>query len=72
MKLLASLVIALFAAYMVLVLVLSNLDAGPSLCDDGFTLPALACRFGALGLALLLVPVSGVLAFFAARKALAR
>ena len=37
-----------------------------------FALAAIACRLGTMGLALLLVPVSGMLAFITARKILGR
>ena len=73
MKFLVSLAFATLVGYIALVLSLNNLSAGSSaVCSQEFTLPAIACRLGTVSITLLLVPVSSVLAFFAARKVLAK
>lgn len=72
MKNAASLAIALLVAYLALIFAVENLGAGSSVaCSAEFTLTGIACRVGAAGITLLLVPVSGVLAFFLARKGFA-
>lgn len=73
MKLFVSIGIALVVSYIALVIALNHLSSGSDLaCGQDFTLPGLACRIGAMGVTLLLVPISGILAFFAARKVLAK
>lgn len=67
----ACIVIGLIASYLTLGLVAENLGAASmAACSDAFTLPALACRFAGLGVTLMLVPLAGVIAFFASRRLL--
>lgn len=73
MKLFVSLAFAGLVGYIALILSLNNLSAGSTaVCSQEFTFPAIACRLGAVGVTLLLVPASSVLAFIAARKVLAK
>jgi hypothetical protein len=61
MKLLASILAAAMATYVALVVVLTHLHALPELmCPSDFSLPGLACRFAALAVTVLLVPVAGI------------
>lgn len=73
MKTAISIAAGLLVSYATLVLALNHLDAIPgAACSPGFTIPAVACRLAGLGATLLLVPVSGILAFIGARRVLRR
>ena len=73
MKTAASIVLALVASYLTLVWAVGHLDAvSNAACSDEFSLPGIVCRFGGLGITLLLVPVSGLAAFLIARLAMAK
>ena len=73
MKTSVSIAIGLLASYLTLLWAVGHLDTvSGALCSTDFTLPAMACRFGGLGLTLLLVPLSGLVAFLAVRIALAK
>lgn len=68
MKNVASIGIGLLVSYLTLVWAVENLGAVSSVaCSAEFTLPAIACRFGGLGVTLLLVPVMGIVAFLVTR-----
>ncbi len=73
MKNIACIAIGLLVSYLALVWAVEHLGAVSSIaCSPEFTLPAIACRFGGLGITLLLVPVAGVIAYFVARRAFAK
>ena len=68
MRTAVSVAIGLLVSFLTLWWVTSHLDFISRIaCSDAFTLPALACRFGGLGITLLLVPLSGAVAFIAAK-----
>lgn len=73
MRTVACIAAGLLASYAALVLALNNLGTvSGAACSSEFTLPAIACRIGGLGITLLLVPLSGALVFLATRKVLKR
>lgn len=73
MKTSVSIVVGLLASYLALIWAVGHLDAvSGALCSADFTLPAMACRFGGLGVTLLLVPLSGLAAFLVVRRAMAK
>jgi len=72
-KTLASIVLGLLASYFTLLWVVGHLDTlSQAMCSTDFTLPALACRFGGLGITLLLIPLAGAATFLVARGILAK
>jgi|GEM_PF-4940114 len=68
MKTVAGLLAGLVAAYLTLLFVVSHVGAASAACSQAFTLPALACRFGGLGVMLLLVPAAGIAGFVVVRR----
>ena len=73
MRTAAAIAIGLLAAHAMLVWAVRHLDrVSSAACSPEFTLPGIACRFGGLGLTLLFVPLAGVLAYFAARRLIAK
>jgi hypothetical protein len=73
MRIAASIGIGLLVSFLTLWWATDHLDTiSRAACSDTFTLPALACRFGGLGVTLLLGPTLGVVAFVAARRLLPR
>jgi hypothetical protein len=66
MKLVASIFCGLLASYFALLWVSGNLGALSALaCSDQFTGPGLACRFAGAAVTVLVIPLSGALAFVA-------
>ena len=73
MKTALSLAVAALIAFAALVVVVNHLDGlSGAMCRSEFTLPDMACRFGSLGLAFLMVPLSGAVAFFVIRRVFRR
>ena len=65
--------IGFVVSYLTLVWAVGHLGAVSSvLCSSEFTLPAIACRFRGLGITLLLIPVTGVVAFLLTRRVLTK
>lgn len=66
MKRLASILTGFIACYIALILASENLGAiSTAACSPDFTLPGIACRVGGGLFTLLLVPLSGIIAFCA-------
>ncbi|MET1079073.1 MAG: hypothetical protein ABWY06_13755 [Pseudomonas sp.] len=73
MKLIACIAIGLLVSYATLILASEHLGAiSSTVCGQEFVLPDIVCRLGGGILTLLLVPISGILAFFGARRTFAK
>ena len=64
MKTFVSIIVSLLVAYLTLAWVVSHLGAvSGAACSAEFTLPSIACHIAGFGVSLLLVPLSGIVAF---------